>query len=480
MIKNMFSIKEKICLLILIFFQMTFLIISWYQSKWKVYSFFNKETGINEAHREIISNIDFVTMMIFLILFSIGLAIILKTVDIITMPIVTPISILITVGLILQRYCSRNVKSDMFYIFLGVGVMTLGILGTKFFCIEEHVFFPKSIKRLVRILSVILFGWTVVAKVHDLLFKESWVINGSTAFVLGNSRFHFMPVELLKLLLIMYVGFNYKRIYSSDDIWKKEFLHGMFVPVIISVLLSNDLGNLLIIFAIVFLAKLIRTNRTKLFSPIVLLKGIFLFIIAYKIMMFLFNIAYRIMMFLYIFFNKSGHVAKRFSDWRRILIDPMANDNHRRALLSILKNGIWGNNLNERFYVITNSAANTDYCICLIFALFGIGLVVVVLICYLMLMRCGISLNQAGNNQKLYVLSNGMIAILLLQTIVHIGGNLDVIPFTGVTLPFISHGGTSMICNFLCIGIAIGGQATDNVLKWSIIRNIVNIIKMKN
>jgi cell division protein FtsW (lipid II flippase) len=58
----------------------------------------------------------------------------------------------------------------------------------------------------------------------------------------------------------------------------------------------------------------------------------------------------------------------------------------------------------------------------------------------------------------------GLTTILAFQTIIIIGGNLRLIPLTGITLPFISYGGSSILINFLIIGllmrISAGSQET--------------------
>jgi cell division protein FtsW (lipid II flippase) len=51
------------------------------------------------------------------------------------------------------------------------------------------------------------------------------------------------------------------------------------------------------------------------------------------------------------------------------------------------------------------------------------------------------------------LLAIGLTTILAVQTFVIIGGNLRLIPLTGITLPFISYGGSSIIINFLIIGL---------------------------
>ena len=53
------------------------------------------------------------------------------------------------------------------------------------------------------------------------------------------------------------------------------------------------------------------------------------------------------------------------------------------------------------------------------------------------------------------LLAAGLTAVLGLQTLVIVGGNLKVIPLTGVTLPFISYGGSSLLANFVILGILL-------------------------
>ena len=51
------------------------------------------------------------------------------------------------------------------------------------------------------------------------------------------------------------------------------------------------------------------------------------------------------------------------------------------------------------------------------------------------------------------LLAIGLTTIIAVQTIIIIGGNLRLIPLTGITLPFISYGGSSVLINFLIIGL---------------------------
>ncbi|MEI7772899.1 MAG: FtsW/RodA/SpoVE family cell cycle protein, partial [Chloroflexales bacterium] len=79
-----------------------------------------------------------------------------------------------------------------------------------------------------------------------------------------------------------------------------------------------------------------------------------------------------------------------------------------------------------------------------------------VLIAYVLLIFRGFHIALAipgrfrGFEQLLAV---GLTTIIAVQTIIIIGGNLRLIPLTGITLPFISYGGSSVLINFLIIGL---------------------------
>ncbi len=55
----------------------------------------------------------------------------------------------------------------------------------------------------------------------------------------------------------------------------------------------------------------------------------------------------------------------------------------------------------------------------------------------------------------------GLTTILALQTFIIVGGNLRLIPLTGITLPFISYGGSSVLMNFVIVGLLLRVSAGD-------------------
>jgi cell division protein FtsW (lipid II flippase) len=53
------------------------------------------------------------------------------------------------------------------------------------------------------------------------------------------------------------------------------------------------------------------------------------------------------------------------------------------------------------------------------------------------------------------LLTVGLVTVLGLQTIIILGGNVRLLPLTGITLPFVSAGGSSLITNFLIVGLLL-------------------------
>jgi cell division protein FtsW (lipid II flippase) len=128
-----------------------------------------------------------------------------------------------------------------------------------------------------------------------------------------------------------------------------------------------------------------------------------------------------------------------------------------QAIYALASGGVFGSGLGFGYPTVV-PATHTDF----IFTALGeeLGLVgtVGVLTAYLLLIARGlhIGLRMAGRFrgfEQLMVV--GLTTILAMQTFIIVGGNLRVIPLTGITLPFMSYGGSSVLMNFLIIGLLL-------------------------
>ena len=81
----------------------------------------------------------------------------------------------------------------------------------------------------------------------------------------------------------------------------------------------------------------------------------------------------------------------------------------------------------------------------------GVG----VLITYLLIAERGFKIATLASDSFSKLLATGLTAVLALQVFVIVGGVTRVIPLTGVTLPFVSYGGSSIVANFVLVALLL-------------------------
>ncbi len=131
-----------------------------------------------------------------------------------------------------------------------------------------------------------------------------------------------------------------------------------------------------------------------------------------------------------------------------------------QSLIAIVNGGFWGVGLG-----LGNASVIPEYYNDFIFSVilheFGVIFGLIVLCMYLFIVVRGMMIARRSRTVFHSLLAAGCTALLALQTFVIIGGNIKLIPLTGVTLPFISYGGTSMVTSLCVIGL-LQGVASRN------------------
>ena len=155
------------------------------------------------------------------------------------------------------------------------------------------------------------------------------------------------------------------------------------------------------------------------------------------------------------------HVRTRVEIWR----DPWATYNGEgyqivQGLLALASGGLFGVGLGKgRPDVIP--ASRTDYIFCVIGEEFGIIFATALIIFYLVFIIRGILIALNADDKYDALLVFGCTSMLSLQSFIIIGGVIKLIPLTGITLPFISYGGSSLLSSMIQLGI-IEGIAIKN------------------
>ena len=243
--------------------------------------------------------------------------------------------------------------------------------------------------------------------------------------------FVFQPSEFAKIAFIFLIGYIYSRKFS----WFGLILaSGMTGFIGLTLLMQNDLGGLMI-FGIIFWFMTYEYLDRKLWlflGAILVLAAAF---VAYKFV---------------------GHVRIRVNAW----LDPWSDINDggyqiAHSLFAIVGGGWFGTGL---FRGIPNyiPIATTDMIFSAIAEEFGVLFCILLILLYTFLFMTMLEYARHENEAHKRSLLLGFAVLFMTQTFVIIGGATKLIPLTGVTLPFISYGGSSMLSMTILIGIVQG------------------------
>lgn len=264
----------------------------------------------------------------------------------------------------------------------------------------------------------------------------------------------FQPAEFFKLPLILFLAFMLlKKRKPKLGFWKDVLPIGVmtFIPFLL-VMAQNDLGNalsyLVILGGMLWIGNI---KYTQALIALTLFVGAALGgIAAYK--------AYHDEV--YTFFDEVGrsHWIDRIDPW---LMPEEATDaaiyHTRNAKLAIASGGMTGEGYLKGETVQSERVPLTysDSIFVVIAEEFGfIGSSFVLLLYFVLIHRLILVSLECKDKSGPYVIV-GIVAMFLYQIFENIGMFIGLMPLTGITLPFISYGGTSLLINMACVGVAM-------------------------
>jgi cell division protein FtsW (lipid II flippase) len=286
-------------------------------------------------------------------------------------------------------------------------------------------------------LGPIAFQPTEIAKLCIVVFLASYLVERGEVLVLGARRFAGMTLPPLKHLGPLLV------------VWGAAML--MLVVI-------RDLGSSLMFFG-AFLA-LLYVATGRLFF---VLSGMTLFVLGS-----------------WFFASTVGHIGERVDIWLDPWQDAEGNGYQiAQSLFAQADGGLFGKGFGEALLQTPGGseilpAPHTDLIYAVIaneVGLFGAAAVVVV---YLLFTERGLKIASLAEDGFLKLLATGLTVVLALQAFVIIGGVTRVIPLTGVTLPFVSYGGSSIVANFILLALLLlisqrarsGGSRDSSPVVW--------------
>ena len=247
--------------------------------------------------------------------------------------------------------------------------------------------------------------------------------------------FRLQPIELLKPFFILIIAkiLTLQKFQNSQIRYFLSFI--LLSSVIILLVDQPDLGQSIL---------LIGTWMSIIFISGVSVRYILSFIITFIIL---------VGFILYLMPEKFGYVINRLI----VFLDPEKGDSFQssKALDAIKLGGLKGQGMGEGILKDSVPEAHTDYVIAVISEEYGSIATIIILIIFLYISFRIIKNCFNQDNQFLKISLSGLATLLIFQTFIHAGVNTNLLPTTGMTLPFLSYGGSSLIGSAILAGLVL-------------------------
>ena len=340
--------------------------------------------------------------------------------------------------------------SLLFVIGLFFSLVSTSLIASDKLDTNSYFFF---FKHLIYIFIGIFIIFIFSSLKTNQLFRYSYFLFFITLFALllvpivgvevkGSKRWidlfflpRFQPIELLKPFFIIMISTILCSVRTSN-IYLKYLLSTILVSIIaLFLIMQPDIGQtLLVIFS---WAVLIFTSGINIF----LLFG-------------LSTIAIISLVYLIMYVPKFDYIQGRiFSFFNRDT--GTHNFQSDKAIESITSGGFFGKGIGEGTLKNRVPEAHTDYIISVISEEFGVVAIILILFLFLIFIYMVFKKINFEKDDKIKLVLIGCVSLILMQATIHIGVNIRLFPTTGMTLPFLSYGGSSIISISIISGIIL-------------------------
>jgi len=323
-------------------------------------------------------------------------------------------------------------------------------------------------RQLIYLAAGIVLFWAMMTFIRQLdwlrRYKYTWAFAGlglmAVTLVFGQVQngarqwlslgfVTIQPDEILKVILVVFLA---AYLDEYKDLMATPYRLGplrlppipyllpmvfMWLLAVATVVRQNNLGTALLLFGI-FLAVLYMATGRLLYVVV----GLAAFVVA-----------------VYLASHLFGRVEVRVVDWLNPWSDPGGTGFQQiQSDFAMASGGLLGAGLGHGYpqYI---PVVETDYVFAVIGEELGLLGTIGVLLLYAVLVGRGFLIALRAEPGFVRLLAAGLSTILALQTLIILGGVLRLIPLTGVTLPFISAGGSSLLTNFVIVALLM--RASD-------------------
>ena len=326
------------------------------------------------------------------------------------------VAMLLSVGFVVLTRLSYNKALKQFFIVAVSAVVAMAVPW-----VISKLRFLRDLKWLYALLGIGMLSAVLVLGAVTNGSKLSYSIGGIT----------FQPSEFVKIIFVFYLAAALWKNHDLGAICLSAIFAGLHVMILV---LSKDLGSALIFFAVYICLVYIASGRVRYFFAGLLCGGLAA-CMAYGLF---------------------DHVKVRVQAWK----DPWSVIDSQgyqitQSLFAVSTGGFWGRGLFqgnpgtipyvEEDFVFSAIAEELGIVV-------GICILLIALNCFVLLMKLSMEIKD-----KFYqLLAAGIGIVYLFQVFLTVGGGTKFIPMTGVTLPFISYGGSSILTSLILFYAAQG------------------------
>ncbi|WP_028813239.1 FtsW/RodA/SpoVE family cell cycle protein [Streptomyces flavidovirens] len=273
-------------------------------------------------------------------------------------------------------------------------------------------------------------------------------INGAKIWIRVGG-FSFQPGEFAKILLAVffaaYLAANRNALaYTGRKIWKLQLPTGRVLGPIVAIwllsvgvlVLERDLGTSLLFFGLFVILLYVATGRTGWIAVGLLLAAVGAFVVG----------------------SLEPHVHSRVQDWLHPFASIEAGQGPgqlAQSLFAFAAGGMLGAGLGAGESILIGFAAKSDFILATAGEELGMTGLTAIFLLYALLVARGYRAGLALRDPFGRLLAIGLASILALQVFVIAGGVMGLIPLTGMAMPFLAQGGSSVVTNWIIVALLI-------------------------
>ena len=245
----------------------------------------------------------------------------------------------------------------------------------------------------------------------------------------------FQPIEFIKPFFVLIVAqiIGLKWIRNMNLSYFISFV--LLSAIVLLLILQPDLGQSILLIC-TWISLIFVSGVNILFLFLLFIFVIFLFLIL-----------------LYLAPEKFSYIITRITSF----FDPTKTNNSQsqKAIEAIKQGGLKGEGMGEGILKESVPEAHTDYIIAVISEEFGsiVSIFVISIFLFIAFRIVKKIINSSNNFYKLSLC--GLSSLLVFQTFIHVGVNANLLPTTGMTLPFLSYGGSSLLSSGVLAGVIL-------------------------